>query len=364
LEEYGMKKKALGKTGLEVSIIGFGAIKLPNIPAEEAVKIINKALDMGVNYIDTARNYRDSEEKVGMVLKDRRDDCFIATKTTARDADGLMRDLETSLQNLQTDRIDVYQLHTVSDGETYKKVMAPGGALEGAKRAKSQGKIDHIGITIHRDLNTMRSAITSGEFETIMLAYSSLDQEGVEEEILPMAKAHNMGVVIMKPLSGGLLCLPEPERKGLDRDPIATGSLRYVTSNENVTLAIPGMQKMWEVEENVPIGDMPAMTEEEKTELIESMGAMKKEYRYGQVCLRCGYCQPCPQGVVAPTIFRALDMYRSYPENLRYLGAELYMSLEIKADECVECEQCLEKCPAGLNIPEMLKEAVNIFANA
>ncbi|MBD3183609.1 aldo/keto reductase [Candidatus Poribacteria bacterium] len=358
-----MQKRIFGKTGLEVSIIGFGAIKLPGISKDEAVKIINRALDLGINYIDTARNYRDSEEKVGEVLKDRRNECYVATKSTARDASGLTKDLETSLRNLQTDKIDVYQLHTVSDGDTYKKVMAQGGALEAAKKAKAQGKVDHIGITIHRDLDTMRAAIKSNEFETLMVAYSPLDQEGVEEEIIPMAKEKNMGVVIMKPLSGGLLCLPEPEREKLGKDPIVVGSLRYVVSNPNVTLAIPGMQRMREVEENVTVGNMPKLTDEEVTELLKSLGSMKKEYRYGQVCLRCGYCQPCPQGVVAPTIFRAVDMYKNYPDNLKHLGIELYSSLEIKADDCVECEQCLEKCPAGINIPVRLKQASELFAN-
>lgn len=359
-----MQKRKLGKTGLDVSIIGFGGIKLPGVQKDDAVKIINRAVDLGVNYIDTARNYRDSEEKIGLVLKDRRSECFIATKTTSRDADGLMRDLETSLRNLQTDRIDVYQLHTVSDGDTYKRVMAPGGALEGAKKAKAQGKIDHIGVTIHRDLETMRAAIKSGEFETVMLAYSPLDQEGVGEEILPMARERDMGVIIMKSLSGGLLCLPEYEREELEKDHIAIGSIRFVVSNENVTLAIPGMQRMQEVEEDVPIGDMPKMSEDEKAELLRAMGRMRKEYRYGQVCLRCGYCQPCPEGIAIPTAFRALDMYRSYSGSLKYLGSDLYASLEVKADACEECKQCMEKCPAGLNIPEMLKEVVEVFATA
>ena len=359
-----MQKRILGKTGLEVSVIGFGAIKLPGISREESAKILNRALDMGVNYIDTARNYRDSEEKIGFVLKERRDDCYIATKTTARDASGLVADLETSLRNLQTDKIDVYQLHSVSDGDAYRRVMAPGGALEGAKRAKAQGKIDHIGITIHRDLETMRAAIMSDEFETILLTYSPLDQEGVEAEMLPMAKERNMGVIIMKPLSGGLLCLPEPEREKLGHDPIVVGSLRFILGNENVTMAIPGMQRMREVEENVPVGDMPPLTAEEEAELRKAIGSLRKEYRYGQSCLRCGYCQPCPQEVPVPTIFRALDMYRSYPDNLKHLGLELYQSLEVKADSCVECRQCVEKCPAGLDIPALLKEAVEVFANA
>ena len=357
-----MQKRALGKTGLNVSVIGFGAIKLPGVPADDVVKIINRALDLGINYIDTARNYRDSEEKIGLVLKDRRSDCFIASKTTARDAEGLMKDLETSLRNLQTDKIDVYQLHTVSDGDTYKQVMAPGGALDGAKRAKAQGKIGHIGITIHRDLDTMRAAIQSDEFETIMLAYSPLDQEGVGEEMLPMAKERGMGIVAMKPLSGGLLCLPEHERGESKSDPIAFGSLRFIAASGNVTLAIPGMTNLREVEENASVGDMPQLTSDEIAELHISIGTLRKEYRYGQVCLRCGYCQPCPQEVPIPTVFRAVDMYNNYPESLKRLGSELYEGLEVKADQCVECGECMEKCPAGIEIPEMLKEAVGIFA--
>lgn len=356
-----MKKRRLGKTGIDVTVIGFGGIKLPNVPRNEAIKVINRALDLGINFIDTARNYGDSEEKIGYVLKERRNECYIATKSTSRESGKLMQDLETSLKNLQTDVIDLYQLHTVSDQETYKRVMSAGGALEGAKKAKEQGKIKHIGITIHRDLQTMVSAISSGEFETIMLAYSPLDQEGVQEEILPMAKQKDMGVIIMKPLSGGLLSTPEHEREKLGYDPIATGSLRYIISNENVTVAIPGITCIREVEENAKVADMQLMSEDEKKELLRAIGKLRREFRYGQVCLRCGYCQPCTQGIIIPTVFRAVDIYRSYPDELKYLGKNLYMSLEVKADECIECKKCLEKCPAGLNIPEKLKEAVSIF---
>ena len=357
-----MQKRTLGRTGLDVSVIGFGAIKLPGVSKDDCVKILNKALDLGINYIDTARNYRDSEEKIGPVLKKRRSECFIATKSSTRDAAGLTADLETSLRNLQTDKIDVFQLHTVSSSDAYKEVMAPGGALDGAKRAKAQGKVDHIGITIHRDLGNMRAAIKSDEFETIMLAYSPLDQEAVGEEILPMAKEHNMGVVIMKPLSGGLLCLSEHERGDSKRDPIAFGSLRFVVANENVTLAIPGMTNLREVEENASVGNMPEITEDELAQLHKHMGGMRKEYRYGQVCLQCGYCQPCPEEVPIPTIFRAVNMYRNYPEELKHQGSGLYASLKVKADGCVECRECIEKCPAGIEIPERLQEAAGIFA--
>jgi uncharacterized protein len=356
-----MQKRRLGRTELNVSVIGFGGIKLPGVPKDDAVKIINRALDLGINFIDTARNYGDSEEKIGYVLKDRRNECYIATKTANLESSGLMQELETSLRNLQTDVIDLYQLHSVSDSDAYKKVMSSGGALEGAKKAQSQGKIRHIGISIHRDIDTMRSAIRSGEFETIMLAYSPLDQEGVADEILPMAKEHDMGVIIMKSLSGGLLCLPEYERDKSGKDPIASGSIRFVISNENVTVAIPGITCMREIEENAGLGNMPSLSEKEKSDLLKSIGALKKEFRYGQICLRCGYCQPCTQEIIIPTVFRAVDIYRSYPDQLKHIGTELYSSLEVKADACVECKKCIEKCPAGLDIPEKLKEAVEIF---
>jgi len=356
-----MKKRRLGRTGLKVSVIGFGGIKLPGVQKDDAVKIINKALDLGVNFIDTARNYGDSEEKIGCVLKDRRDECYIATKTANRESNGLMKELETSLKNLQTDVIDLYQLHSVSDSDTYKEVMSSGGALEGAKKAQEQGKIRHIGISIHRDIDTMKSAIKSGEFETIMLAYSPLDQEGVADEILPMAKEHDMGVIIMKPLSGGLLCLPEHERDASGNDPIASGSIRFVVSNKYVTVAIPGITYMREIEENANLGNMPPLLKKEKAELLKSIGVLKKEFRYGQVCLRCGYCQPCTQEILIPIIFRAVDIYRSYPDELKHIGIELYSILEVKADACLECKKCMKKCPAGLNIPEKLKEAVEIF---
>lgn len=358
-----MQKRRLGRTGLDVSIIGFGGMKLPNVSRDDAVRTVNRALDLGTNYIDTARSYDDSEEKIGLVLKERRSECFIATKSDARDANGLMKELETSLKNLQTDKIDVFQLHGVGDSDTFKQVMGPGGALDGAKKAKAQGKIDHIGISHHRDLETMKAAIKSDEFETILLAYSPLDQENVGIEVLPMAKEHGMGVIIMKPLSGGLLCLPEHEREKLGRDPVVSGSLKYVVSNENVTLAIPGMSNMREVEENLSVGSMPKISEDEVEELLKAIGMLRKEYRYGQVCLRCGYCQPCPEGIVIPTAFRALDMYRNYQENLKYLGLELYERLEVRADACVECEQCMEKCPAALEIPARLKEVVEVFAS-
>jgi len=356
-----MEKRRLGKTELRVSQIGFGSIRLPHIDEKTASECLNRALDLGINFIDTARNYKDSEAKVGKALKGRREEYCLATKTTARDAEGLFADLETSLRETQVDVIDLYQLHTVSDEETWAKVTAPGGAIEGAKKAQQQGKFKHLGISIHRALPVMRKAIECGEFETIMLAYSPLDQEGVGAEILPLAKRHDVGVIIMKPLSGGLLT----QNESGPPDPVVRGSLRYILSNDAVSVAIPGMQAVSEVEENAATGAMPErMSEEERAELFKQIGSLKKEYRYGQVCLRCEYCQPCPQGIQIPSVFRALEMVQSYPDTLKYLGKELYDSLPVKPDVCEECKQCVEKCPAGIDIPQRLAEAIQVMAQS
>jgi len=361
-----MKYKMLGNTGMRVSVIGFGGIKLPGVSQEVANATINRELDLGVNFIDTARAYGDSENKIGVATKGRRDEFFIATKTGQRTAQGAKEDLMRSLKELDMDRIDLWQLHSVSDRGLYEKVMAPGGALEAAKWAKEEGLIDHIGITIHRDLGVMRDAILSGEFETIMLAYCVIDPEGVEPEVLPLCKERNMGVIIMKPLSGGTLVTPQVEgepKRGYD--PIVRANLRHIISNEAVSTTIPGIQTLAEVEENCAVGDnLEPLSAAERDELLRRIGSTGISFRYGQRCLRCGYCQPCPSGIDIPKIFKALDQYQGYPDNLKYMGLETYKSVEVKPDACVECRECVEKCPGGLDIPEKLKEAQRILEEA
>jgi len=368
-----MRHRVLGRTGLNVSVVGFGAIKLPDVSEEQAVAALQRALDAGINLIDTARNYGDSERKVGLALKERRDACFVATKTAARDADGALRDLETSLHELQTDRLDLWQLHNVMDRGLWERVTRPGGALEAAKRARAEGLVDHVGISIHRSYYVMREAIQSGEFETILLLYNPLDEEGVAANgMLDLAHQRGLGVIIMKALGGGALVLPQAdaEREEQTRtsggrwfDPIVRGSLRYVLSHPAVDVVIPGMRSVREVEENVPVGNMPALTEAERDELIQAIGRLRATYKYQQDCLRCGYCvSACPHDIQIPQVFHAAYAYRHYPEETRQIGLDIYRALEVSPEECLECESCVEKCPAGIPIPERLKEAVALFA--
>ncbi len=357
-----MERRRLGKTGLEVAALGFGAIKLPKISAQDAARALNRALDLGVNFVDTSRTYDDSECKIGCALKHRRGEYILATKSHARDAAGLRQDLETSLRELQTDYVDLFQLHSVSNAAIWQQVMAPGGALEEARRAQEQGLVGHVGLSAHRALPEMEQAINSGRFETIMVAYSPLDSEGVGPRVLPLAGARGMGVIAMKPLAGGHLTAPDEMKAAGGRDPVVAGCLRFVLSHPAVALAIPGMESAAQVEENVAtVEESTRLSDRERDELFAALGRLKKSYRYGQICLRCGYCVPCPQGIAIPEVFRALQMTRAYGPDLKYLGRELYESLEVRASACVACEECVPKCPAGLIIPERLKEAVAEF---
>jgi len=266
-----MQKRKLGMTDLSVSAIGFGAIKLPELKQEEVDIVLNKALDKGVNLIDTARNYGDgdSEQKIGNAVRHRRDEFYISSKTLAETRDEMLREIEKSLSLLQTDYIDIYMCHNLRFQETYKKVMGKNGALEGLKEAKEQGMIGHIGFSSHRYLETMEKGINSGEFEVIMVAYNVLNDELVDRDILPLAKEKDMGVMIMKPLAGGVLVDSGPDVSTDSSGSInAEQALKFILANDAVSSATVGMTNVSELEENVRAGiSMVQMTEEEKEEL-------------------------------------------------------------------------------------------------
>jgi len=354
--------RTLGSTGLKVSVLGFGCIKFRQCSEEDVTAALHRGLDLGINFFDTARAYGDSEEKIGKAIGARRDEYVLATKSHGRAADQLAADLETSLKELRTDFVDVLLLHTVSDPETYERVTGPAGGLEAAQRAKEQGKIRHIGASIHRDLATMRRAIESGAFEVLMPAYAVIDPEG-SGAMLPLAAEHNVGTAIMKPLSGGqLVSPPGPDGQPISPDPVVEGALRWVISNPNVTTVVPGMINAQQVEHNVAAAEKGPLPEAERREIIRIVAQLRKSYRYGQTCLRCGYCQPCEQGINIPAILQAADMAQQYPDNLKHMGRQLYEAQEHTAENCQECLKCVENCPAGIDIAQRLRQIAELFS--
>jgi len=334
-----MKYRLLGKTGMKVSTIGFGGIPIIQVSMADSIKLLNKALDMGINFFDTARCYNNSEEKMGRALKSRRSECYIATKSLERTRKGIRQELETSLRNLQVEAIDLYQIHDLRKPEDYDMVMGPGGALEAVLDAKKEGKILHIGVSSHQP-TLIEQAIKTGYFETVQIPYNIIDYE-MFQHVIPAANSLDMGIIVMKPFAGGLF-----------KD--ASKALRFIISHP-VTNVIPGMSTIKELEENIKVlENAQVLTSDELEELKKEADQLGKDF-----CRRCGYCLPCPQGIDIPTIFRYERYLTSY-----YQGAwarEQYKVLEVKADACVECGNCESRCPYELNVIEKLKCSHNLL---
>jgi len=347
-----MQKRILGKTGWAISVIGFGAIKLPLISRKECETLLNKAIDGGINFVDTADCYGDSEEKIGLALQARRKEFYLSTKVDERDGTGVRKKLERCLRRLRTDWIDLALFHDVR-GSEYDRIFDNGG-LEALEKARGEGKVLEIGLSIHNSVPTMRRAIESGVFSALMVAYSAFDEDRLAADLLPLAHRMGVGLIAMKPLAGGRLAerlSVGKHKEFIQGESLAQVSLRYVLSNPNITCAIPGVTQLHELDENLHVGRQPRkLTLEEIKALMECVGEAGKGF-----CRNCGYCLPCPEGIPIPDIFRFENYYDRY--DLKQWAREQYRSLVLKADACSGCEQCVELCPYGVAIPEKLKIA-------
>jgi len=353
--EGAVQKRILGTTGWEISIIGFGAIKLPLLSQKECDVLLNRAIDGGINFVDTADCYGDSEEKIGRALRQRRKEFYLSTKIDERDANGVRRKLERCLHRLKTDWIDLALFHDVRGAE-YDQLFDSGG-LEALEKAKNQGRIREIGISIHGSIPMMRRAIDSGAFAALMIAYSAFDEDQLAADLLPMAHEREVGLIAMKPLAGGRLTdhYLNRHKRFIREESLAQISLRYVLSNAHITCAIPGMMEFRELDENLQVGREPKGLEvEEIRELMKIVGEAGKGF-----CRNCGYCLPCPEGVPIPDILRFEGYYIRY--GLKDWAREQYQSLAIKADACTGCEQCVELCPYAVPIPKKLEAAHRIL---
>ena len=351
-----MEKRRLGKTGLMVTRIGFGAIKLPQVDPDTCTELLNAALDKGINFVDTAREYGDSEVKIGNAISHRRREFFLCSKSPSVTADEMKRDVESSLTRLKTDYLDLFLQHNLRTPEMFETVTGKRGSLEALKRLKDERVVRHIGFSSHRWLDTMERGVRSGEFEAIMVAYNILNDELTDQTVMPLAKQHDLGVIIMKPLAGGVLAAPPPSVRILSQCstalPVnATQALRYVLSNDAVDTAIPGMTNLRELEEDYAAGEfVETMSPDEKRKLQAAVEALGKEF-----CRNCGYCLPCPEGIIIPLILRQEAYLTHY--GLDTWARFRYGVVEIKATACKECGTCEEKCPYGLPVIEKLKRA-------
>jgi predicted aldo/keto reductase-like oxidoreductase len=333
-----MEYRVLGKTGLRISRMGFGGIPIQRINVDGTKKLMKALSEAGVNYIDTARSYTVSEAYLGEALEGIREKFVLATKSPARTKEEMTADIEQSLKNLRTDYIDLYQLHN-PDMEKLDAILQKGGALEALFEAKKEGKIGHIGITTHSTA-VFERALSYDWVETIMFPYNIVETQG--SELIRACGEKNIGFIDMKPLAGGAI-----------ED--ATLALRYILSNPDVTVTIPGMAELCELEQNLKaVNDTSALTEfeQEKIQKIrETLGT--------QFCRRCNYCAPCTAGIQIPSIFLLEGYLERY--GLKDWAEKRYEALPVKASACVECGDCEGRCPYHLPIREMMKEAAKAF---
>lgn len=333
-----MEYTTLGKTGLRISRMGFGGIPIQRIDENGTKELMKRLAEEGVNYIDTARGYTVSESYLGYALEGIRDSFVLATKSMARTKDAMAADIEKSLENLRTDHTDVYQVHNPSM-EQLETVIGEGGALEALMEAKDAGKIGHIGLTAHSTA-VFERALELDWVETIMFPYNIVESQG--EELIAKCKEKNIGFIAMKPLAGGAI-----------ED--GTLALRYICANPAVTVVIPGMAEISELEENIAAcSNTSPLTAEENAQIEEIRKTLS-----GNFCRRCNYCAPCTVGISIPNVFLFAGYLERY--NLAGWAKDRYASLAVKASACVECGECETRCPYHLPIREMLKKAAEEF---
>lgn len=328
-----MEYTTLGKTGLKISRMGFGGIPIQRIDAEGTKKLMKQLAEEGVNYIDTARGYTVSEEYLGYALEGIRDKFVIATKSMARTRETMAADIEKSLGNLRTNHIDLYQVHNPSM-EQLDQVIGEGGALEALMEAKAAGKIGHIGLTAHSTA-VFERALGLDWVETIMFPYNIVEQQGAE--LIHKCAEKNIGFIDMKPLAGGAI-----------ED--ATLALRYVCSNPDVTVVIPGMAEVRELEQNLAAC---SNTEPLADEELKAMDKVREQLGT-DFCRRCNYCAPCTVGINIPSVFLFAGYLQRY--DLADWAKDRYSTLKVKASACIGCGKCEPRCPYHLPIREKLKK--------
>ena len=325
-----MREITLGKTGIRVPQNAFGALPIQRVDMNTAVRLLRGAYDGGMRFFDTARAYSDSEEKMGEAFMGMRDKIYISSETMAKTPEKFREDLETTLRNLRTDYLDIYQFHCVS--QCYR----PGdgtGMYEAMVEAKEQGKVRHIGITAHL-IGVAEEIVESGLYETLQFPFCYLATDR-DIKLVQAAEKADIGFIAMKGLSGGLLT-------------DSTACMAFM-SDYNV-LPIWGIQRDEELAEWLSFFDKNVKMTDEIATFIEE----DRKSLMGEFCRGCGYCAPCTVGIQINNCARMSQLIRRAP-SANFLSEE-WQGLMMKIEECVDCGVCKTRCPYGLDIPTLLRK--------
>ncbi len=377
-----MQYTEFGKTGIQVSRLGFGCMRFPSrevdgrkvFDEEESIRMMHRAMELGVNYFDTAPGYceKQSEIIVGKALKGRRDKVYLSTKYPSEEASGddLERKLETSLKKLDTDYIDFYHMWGISLKTFVERLDTPDGPMARARKLRDAGVIRHISFSFHDAPENMIEIIQRGEgvFASVLCQYNLLDR--ANEDAIAYAHEQGLGVTIMGPVGGGRLGAPSKVIQDLLPGKVQSSAemaLRFVMNNKNVNIALSGMSSMDMVEENAAVAsNMEPLTPEEEARIAASL---EENRRLADLyCTGCNYCMPCPKGINIPEIFKMMNYHRVYGltkfarDNYARIGKEPWLNFQ-NAAACVQCGACEKKCPQHLHIREQLRAAHEALGN-
>ncbi len=376
-----MQYRKFGSTGVQISRLGFGTMRLPMVKNQDgssyvdedkAISIIHRSFELGVNYIDSAYGYCQGQSEIvmGKALKGWRDKVYVSTKVPTwhiKEKGDYRRLLEEQLKKTDLDYIDFYHFHSLN-ADNFENIVKKFDLFEDAIKAKEEGLIKHISFSFHDKPEVLKRLIDVGIFETLLCQYNLLDRSN--EEAMEYAKSKGLGVLVMGPVGGGRLSSPSEILKDILRGKaISTAemALRFVLANPNVSCALSGMNTMEMVEENAGVASIEEPLTQKELERINEI--LEQNRRLTDLyCTGCNYCMPCPNGVDIPLNFTLMNYYQVY--GLKELAKSRYASLGAKketknkrAEECIECGACETKCPQNIPIPKRLRDVAETLGN-
>jgi hypothetical protein len=335
-----MQRIRFGRTGIEVSRIGFGALQIATkYEYAHAERLLNAALDAGISFIDTARGYQDSEERIGKAISHRRDEFTIATKSGGGTRKGFWEALEESLRRLKTDHVDVYQFHG-ADSSSRSFIYEGETTIECMREAREQGKIRFIGFSSH-SLEGSLDLMATGDFDVIQYPISYVGSEAPERGLVEEAERLDLGLLGMKPFGGGRLGHARYCLGYVFRFPWVVPVIGFETTEElteAVALAESGVQ----------------LTAEDLAEMERIKAELGERF-----CRGCNYCHPCPQGIpVLEVMF--FDVFRKQFGD-DWVARDAYRATIATVAKCKECGTCVSRCPFDLEVPVIMRDIVNRY---